>query len=465
MVAALTVAVASGCGAQVSVEGAAGSGGAVAGEGGAMAAVGGAAGGGAAAMGGGEPATCTLGLTGEPSLPFPDDLNYTRPNMAVRQTPAGSEMLLHMWQWENHVVATLELGDDGAGDLLVEPVATVDGATNAGVIGATSTPGTQAALFPIYPPHSLAMQRVSFDGTTGPVVPLALDVGPVVIGGHLALADAPGGAEHLVTYNHFGPVENGPHLEPRVALLDATAQLTHGPVALETPPDHEGLGVSLSSIWVDDHALTAVARSACWAPADCEPAVAVHRVTVEGDDQLDATMVWTHEAPNNTEAALAMHDGRVWLALYDGQNEVAELRLWELTPDGAVIRGPVTIDTAQTPGSPAKVPLGYGGPGLQLVATPWGLVASAQKLTPQSPPSGAQVVAELGVIHLSFDLDVLSPPTTITFADPEQQSAPRLAATPDGAVAVWRARGLVGEAPFGANDGWRIYLAHFRCEM
>ena len=383
----------------------------------------------------------------------------------MHETAEGAELFFHMWQFESRIVATLELEEQGVGQILVGPVTVEDGATGGGVMAATTTPGTKAALFSVYPPHALALQRLGVDGTGGPVVPLSVDVGPAVFGGHVAPAEGPGGGEHLVTYAHFTPAGNGPHLEPRVALFDEDAQLTHGPAMLETPPEHLGAFGSLSSIWVDDHALTAVARSACWSPEACGPAVAVHRSIPATGGQLEASTVWTHEAPDESQAALAERDGRVWIALYDGNNDVAKLKLWELAADGSIMAGPVTVDTGQTPGSPASPPLGWGGPGLTLVATPWGLVASAMKLTEQSPPSGALVMAEIGVVHLGFDLQTLSPPVTIPVVDPSQHSPPRLVATADGAVVVWEARGLPQDAPFsGPNNAGRVHLARLVCE-
>ena len=421
-------------------------------------------------MGGMAPQPCTLAMAGDPVAPWSDQASLSRPNVTIRSRPEGAELLLQFWRPGAHVLASIDMTETGWGPPNLPPTVLDNGTRGAGTVAPTSTPGSTAALFSVFsppqqPPHRLALQRQSFDGTAGPVSPLSIDVGHAAMGGHVARIEGAAPANHVITYHHFAATGVGPHLEPRVALVDAQGELTHGPISLLAPTDEATFGRQSSSTWIDDHALTVVAQPAC-SPNTCpSPNVSVHRITPGPAGQLDHAAVWRADTTDLPSAQLATDGGRVWLAVFDGTQPASELMVWELAADGTVVAGPVTVETGLSSGTDTTPPLAVTPSTVDLVATPWGLVVATRKLTDQPPPSGALVVAELSFVHLSLDLDVLTPPIVIPIVDPSQQSPIRAVATPhdQGVVVVWSSRGLPADAPFGPNDGGNVYLTHLVC--
>jgi hypothetical protein len=158
---------------------------------------------------------------------------------------------------------------------------------------------------------------------------------------------------------------------------------------------------------------------------------------------------------------MVTHDGRSWLAVIDGDGASGDLRLWELSSEGAVIAGPVVVESGLQPTAPFNPPAIWAAANLRLAATDWGLVASWLNGDDAVPPTGAAEVANIEVRHLAFDMTLASPPITIPILDPAQDSPPRTAFTtsPPGLLAVWAGRGLY---PDEVVDQ-RVFMARLIC--
>jgi hypothetical protein len=452
-----------GCGARTSLDASTGAGGGtvISSTGGGLGSGGlgsGGFGSGGFGSGGSPPRPCTLTPAGPPVQAYPETLFGLSPAIILRD----NEVLLHVRSGGAHRIGVLVR--DGASFTPSLPLQTVNDTTALGASLAWAPAPTDVRALYGTSSNDLMLQGVGFDGSFSPPVPLPIDVGPALWGPvELTAAPTPG-ADLAVTFSKLTPVGNGPTFEPSVALVSSGGAVTHGPVPLDLVVPPTSFDLEMSTQWTGDHALVAVSHGACTADG-CTSSVAIHRIIPLTGGGLAAALAWSAEIVGTVRAALATHEGRTWLALLDEQAAVTPLSLVELDQDGFAL-GEIATPDLGTIDVGGTWPFSNSLAGLSLAATTWGLVASWMSITDVVPPQGAARVADLHVVHLDHERQLLTPPITRRILDPIQQSPPRVDVTdsPAQLVMTFAARGLVDDAPLGANDAGRTYLYGFSCE-